>query len=87
MIGYREGQKFHLILEGNEGIDLVMMVSEGKRLIDKWKLEEPLKSRCVEESQVLLDKLGVMFVGDNYNPSSKNRRIIARFKKPLKTEI
>ena len=84
MIGYREKDGFHIILEGNESMDLIILISEGLKEIRKWELQEPLKSECVNTAQTLYDKFSVMFVGDNYNPSSEKRRIVARFIKSLK---
>lgn len=84
MIGYRSKEGFHIVLEGNEGMDLIVQLSEGLKMIRTWKLAEPLKSECINVAQTLYDKFAVIFVGDNYNPSSEDRQIVARFDKPLK---
>lgn len=86
MIGYRQKDGFHIILEGNEAMNLIVLVSEGIKQIRNWKLDEALKSDCIRDAEVLKDKFGVMFVGDNYNPSSTKRRIVARFTEPLKLQ-
>lgn len=86
MKGYRSKDGFHIVLEGNEGMDLVVQLSEGLKMIRTWKLTEPLKSECIDTAQTLYDKFAVMFVGDNYNSSSEDKQIIARFDKPLKQE-
>lgn len=84
MIGYKEKEGFHIVLEGNESMNLMVVLSEGVKAVRKWKLDEPLKTQCINDAQILDDKFSVIFVGNNYHPSSKKRPIIARFTEPLK---
>jgi hypothetical protein len=84
MIGWRSKEGFHIILEGQEGVILAVLLGEGVKSVKKWKLsDKKLKQECIAEALTFYDKISVMFISDNYNPSSEKRKITARFNKPL----
>ena len=85
MKGYRDKDGFHIVLEDKEGEDLIVLVSEGVKAVEKWDLKEPLKTECTKAARVMYDKFGVIFVGDNYKEggATKEDPIIMRITEPL----
>lgn len=88
MIGYKDKDGFHIVLEKNEGQDLIVLVSEGVKAIRAWATEsigEKLKAECVEAAEMFNDKLGIIFVADNYRKdgATKENPVVARIKHPL----
>ena len=78
MKGWREKEGFHIILEGNESLDLIVIIGEGVKAIEKWGLEDlRLQGECIKDAKALQRKFAIIFVSDNYSGSSKEKPIHA----------
>ena len=72
MIGYRDKDGFHIVLENKEAMDLIVVVSEGVNSIrDTWhsrfdgtKMPKKLYKECVDAAKTLNDKFSIIFVAE-----------------------
>lgn len=83
MIGYRDKDGFHIVLEDDEGLTLIPLIGEGVRAVREWNpkvVGETLHAEAVAEAEDFQRKLGTIFVADNYREgrSSPENPIIAR---------
>jgi len=89
MIGYRDKDGFHVILEHSEVEDLITIVGKGIKAIENLHLSKcerlmgltaSMRKASLKDAKIFNDKLGIIFRTDHYRKGgiTKDNPVIAR---------